>query len=89
MESNPARLIVIRKDETGDPLIFDQPPGMVYHHGNLTESDTSLRFHSLMSPDGSGLALFDSSSKAQWPEFQRNHLVEFTLDLGAKCLSAR
>ena len=82
MENNPTRLIVIRKDGTGNPVIFNQPPGMVYHHGNLIENGNSLRFHSLMSQDGSVLALFDSWSEAQWPSFQRNHLVEFTLDLG-------
>lgn len=42
MENNSTRLIVIRKDGTGDPVIFNQPPGMVYHHGNLFENGNSL-----------------------------------------------
>ena len=81
MENNPTRLIVIRKDGTGEPVVFEQPPGMVYHHGNLTETGSVLSFHSLMNPDGSVLNLFDSWSVNQWPKLRRNHLTQFSLDL--------
>jgi hypothetical protein len=51
IENNPTRLIVIRKDGTGESVVFEQPPGMVYHHGNLTETGDVISFYSLMSPD--------------------------------------
>jgi all-trans-8'-apo-beta-carotenal 15,15'-oxygenase len=81
MENNPTRLIVVRKDGTGNPVVFEQPPGMVYHHGNLTETGNVLSFHSLMSPDGSVLKLFDSWSDESWPRLRPNHLTQFSLDL--------
>jgi len=87
MEDNPTRLIVIRKDGTGTPIIFEQPPGMVYHHGNVTEAGYVLSFHSLMSPDGSVLELFDSWSESRWPMFRRNHLTKFSLDLSSQQIS--
>jgi all-trans-8'-apo-beta-carotenal 15,15'-oxygenase len=83
MENNPTRLIVVRKDGTSVPMIFEQPAGMVYHHGNLTEMNNVLTFHSLMSPDGSVLTLLDSWSEERWPKLRRNHLTEFSLDLGS------
>ncbi|HYE72206.1 MAG TPA: carotenoid oxygenase family protein, partial [Blastocatellia bacterium] len=30
----PTRLIILRKDGAGKPIMIDQPPGMVFHHGN-------------------------------------------------------
>jgi all-trans-8'-apo-beta-carotenal 15,15'-oxygenase len=81
MEDSPTRLIVVRKDGLEDPVVFEQPSGMVYHHGNLTESDGVLCFHSLMSPDDSVLRLLDSWSEERWPSLRRNQLTHFTIDL--------
>jgi all-trans-8'-apo-beta-carotenal 15,15'-oxygenase len=84
MEESPTRLIVVRKDGTGEPVVFEQPPGMVYHHGNLTETDGVLSFHSLMNPDGAVLRLLDSWSEERWPTLRRNQLTHFTLDLSRR-----
>jgi all-trans-8'-apo-beta-carotenal 15,15'-oxygenase len=89
LENNPTRLIVVRKDGTADPVVFEQPPGMVYHHGNLTEAGNVLSFHSLMSRDDSVLKLFDSWSEERWPKLRRNHLAEFSLDLSSKQVARR
>jgi all-trans-8'-apo-beta-carotenal 15,15'-oxygenase len=87
MEKSPTRLVVVRKDGTGAPVVFEQPPGMVYHHGNLTETGGQLSFHSLMSPDGSVLELFDSWSEERWPRLRPNHLTRVSLDLSTKRVS--
>lgn len=54
-DNSPTRVIVIRKDGTGSPTVFDLPPCVVFHHGNLVETDNELAFTSLMSPDDSVL----------------------------------
>src|SRR5262245_4062670 len=84
LDDNPTRLIVVRKDGTADPVVIEQPPGMVFHHGNLTESGSVLSFDSLMSSDGSVLRLIDSWSEQQWPTLRRNHLTRFSLDLSTR-----
>jgi all-trans-8'-apo-beta-carotenal 15,15'-oxygenase len=89
MENNPTRLIVVRKDGSGEPIVFEQPPGMVYHHGNLAETGDLLSFHSLIYPNGSVLKLFDSWSEDQWPRLRRNHLTQFSLDLSSRQVTRR
>lgn len=84
MENNPTRLIVVRKDGMGEPLTFEQPPGVVFHHGNLTENGSVLSFQSLMSPDGSVLDLFHSWSADRWPQFRRNCVTAYSLDLSTQ-----
>jgi all-trans-8'-apo-beta-carotenal 15,15'-oxygenase len=80
METNPTRVIVVRKDGSGDPVIFEQPPGMVFHHGNLTETGDLLSFHSLLSPGDSELRLFASWSEDKFPRL-RTELTRLSLDL--------
>jgi all-trans-8'-apo-beta-carotenal 15,15'-oxygenase len=87
MENNPTRLIVIRKDGTREPVVFEQPPGMVCHHGNLTETGDVISFYSLMSPDDSVLRLLDSWSEEKWPSLRRNHLARWSVDLSMKQVS--
>jgi carotenoid cleavage dioxygenase-like enzyme len=82
-------LIVIRKDGTGEPVVFEQPPGMVYHHGNLTETGDVISFYSLMSPDDSVFRLLDSWSEEKWPSLRRNHLARWSVDLSTKQVSRR
>jgi all-trans-8'-apo-beta-carotenal 15,15'-oxygenase len=84
MDDNPTRFIVVRKDGTGEPVVIEQPPGMVYHHGNLAETGNVLSFDSLISPDGSVLELLDSWSEERWPRLRRNHLAQFSLDLSTR-----
>jgi all-trans-8'-apo-beta-carotenal 15,15'-oxygenase len=84
LENSPTRLVVIRKDFTREPVILEQPPGMVYHHGNLTETGDVISFHSLMSPDGSVLRLLHSWSEERWPSFRRNHLARWSVDLSSR-----
>jgi all-trans-8'-apo-beta-carotenal 15,15'-oxygenase len=89
MENTPTRVIVMRKDGAGEPLIMEQPPGMVYHHGNLAEAGDRLSFHSLMYPDGSVLTVFDSWSQDRWPSLQPNQLTEFSVDLSSHQVTQR
>jgi carotenoid cleavage dioxygenase-like enzyme len=83
MEANPTRVIVVRKDGSGDPVVFELPPAMVFHHGNLTESGNLLSFHSLMSPADSELRLFASWSEDRFPQL-RTELTQLSLDLSSR-----
>jgi all-trans-8'-apo-beta-carotenal 15,15'-oxygenase len=83
METNPTRVIVVRKDGSGDPIVFEQPPGTVYHHGNLTETGNLLSFHSLMSPGDSEARLVASWSEDNFPRL-RTELTQLSLDLSGE-----
>ena len=83
LETNPTRVIVVRKDGSGDPVVFELPPAMVFHHGNLTESGNLLSFHSLMSPGDSELRLFASWSEDSFPQL-RTELTQLSLDLSSR-----
>ena len=83
LEANPTRVIVVRKDGFGDPVVFELPPAMVFHHGNLTEAGNLLSFHSLMSPGDSELRLFASWSEDSFPQL-RTELTQLSLDLSSR-----
>lgn len=60
METEPLRLVLLRRDGTGTPRTVELPPSMVFHNGNMFEQDGKVVFDTLIYPDDSVLgALYD------------------------------
>jgi carotenoid cleavage dioxygenase-like enzyme len=79
----PTRIIVVRKDGTGAPVVLEQPACVVFHHGNLVENGAVLQFDSMMSPDDSILR-FIAEWTAEHPAKPRpTQLTRISLDLQA------
>jgi carotenoid cleavage dioxygenase-like enzyme len=87
--SDPTRLIVLRKDGTGEPVILEQPAGMVFHHGNLAEAGDVMTMDSLLSPDASVLQHLAAWSESNPPKAQLPQLTRLTLDLKQKRVTER
>lgn len=89
MADAPTRVIVVRKDGAGDPLILEQPACMVFHHGNLAESGNILTTDSLMTPDDSILRYVADWSTRRAVKPQPAHLTRLTIDLKQRRIAGR
>ena len=89
MASEPTRLIVLRKDGTGAPITIEQPAGMVFHHGNLSEAGDTLTMDSLLSPDDSVLRYIAAWSTDNPPRPKPTQLTRLSLDLKNKQVIGR
>lgn len=79
-EKEPTRFVILRKDGTGKPVIIEQPPGFVFHHGNAFEREGKIVVDSLLSSDASVLDLLYSFGKDKLPKTSPNKLVRLVLD---------
>jgi all-trans-8'-apo-beta-carotenal 15,15'-oxygenase len=75
-ESEPLRLVILRRDGTGAPVSVELPPNMVFHNGNAFERDGAIVLDTLLYPDGSVLTAFndwqsDDFTGATQPELTR------------------
>lgn len=50
-ETEPTRLIVARRDGTGQPVTIELPPSVVFHNGNAFERDGKILLDTLLYPD--------------------------------------
>lgn len=87
--SQPTKLIVIRKDGTGQPITLEQPAGMVFHHGNLVESGDTMTVDSMISADGSVLERLAAWSESNPPKAQPPCLTRLSLDLKKQQVTGR
>ena len=85
MRNEPTRIIVLRKDGTGDPLLIEQPASVVFHHGNAFERDGNLVFDTFWQGNPGLLDLFFRWSADSLPSFREpplmGTLTRFTVDL--------
>jgi all-trans-8'-apo-beta-carotenal 15,15'-oxygenase len=81
MADEPTRVIVLRKDGTGEPIVLEQPACMVFHHGNLSESEDMITTDSLLSPDDSILRYIAAWSTHRAVKPQPNHLTRLSIDV--------
>jgi all-trans-8'-apo-beta-carotenal 15,15'-oxygenase len=87
--SQPTKLIIIRKDGSGEPITLEQPAGMVFHHGNVAESGDTMTLDTLLSPDDSILRRLAAWSETNQPKFQPPQLTRLSLDLKQKLVTER
>lgn len=88
-ESEPTRILILRKDGAGKPIWIEQPASMVFHHGNAFEKNGKLIFDSILSPDDSILRALHSFANEKIPEPATNKLTRFTVDLASGILDSR
>ena len=62
-ENEPTRILVLRRDGTGEPITVEQPANMVFHNGNAWEEDGKLVIDTILSPHGDVLELLHSFAK--------------------------
>lgn len=55
LENEPMRVILLRKDGKGDPVVVNQPSSMLFHNGNAHERNGKIVLETLLAPDGSAL----------------------------------
>lgn len=80
----PTRIIVLKKDGTGEPLVLEQPPCMVFHHGNLSEANGVVTLDSLMSADDSILRYIAAFATDKAVKPQPNRLTRITMNTGER-----
>jgi all-trans-8'-apo-beta-carotenal 15,15'-oxygenase len=83
------RIVILRKDGTGGPMTVEQPPSMVFHHGNAFERDGKLVIDSCLSPDG---AVLDElyGSKDHFPQRAApQRLTRLVIDLAKGTVESR
>ncbi|MEK6288195.1 MAG: carotenoid oxygenase family protein [Acidobacteriota bacterium] len=83
----PTRLLILRKDGTGQPVTVEQPPGMVFHNGNAYEQDGKLVIDSILSADDSVM-----KAVASWDQTARpspNHLTRIVIDPATGSVTSR
>ncbi|NOT61635.1 MAG: carotenoid oxygenase family protein [Acidobacteria bacterium] len=85
----PTKIIILRKDGEGKPIIINQPANMVFHNGNAYEQDGKLHFDSILSPDGSVLKTVGSFDADQPVKTTPNHLTRVVIDLAKGELVSR
>jgi all-trans-8'-apo-beta-carotenal 15,15'-oxygenase len=86
--TEPTRLIILRKDGTGTPVIIEQPACMVFHHGNLTETGDTMTIDSILTPDDSILRYIAAWS-GNPPPPKPTELTRLTIDLGQRQVTGR
>ncbi|HMY74743.1 MAG TPA: carotenoid oxygenase family protein, partial [Blastocatellia bacterium] len=79
-EKEPTRLVVLRKDGTGQPVTIEQPPGFVFHHGNAFDRDGKIVIDSFLSSDASVLELIYSFGKDSLPATSPVKFTRLTID---------
>ncbi|MEM6704021.1 MAG: carotenoid oxygenase family protein [Acidobacteriota bacterium] len=89
-ESEPTKILVLRRDGTGDPIVVEQPANMVFHNGNAWEKDGKLYLDTILSPHGDVLELLHSFAKEKLvlPEADQQ-LTRLEIDLAQGKLLSR
>ena len=85
----PTKIVILRKDGTGQPITINQPANMVFHNGNAFEKDGKLQFDSILSPDGSVLQAVGSFDADKPVPTTPNHLTRIEIDLAKGELVSR
>lgn len=88
-DDQPTKIIILRKDGTGQPITINQPANMVFHNGNAFAQDGKLHLDSILSPDGSVLKAVGSFDAAEPVKTAPNHLTRLTIDLAKGELVSR
>lgn len=88
-EKEPTRILILRKDGTGEPLWIEQPAAMVFHHGNAFERDGKLIFDTILTPDDSFLRAIHSFANDKLPASTPNKVTRFTIDLASGKIESR
>lgn len=88
-ETEPLKLMILRRDGTGSPVTIEQPPAIVFHNGNGFGSDGRLTLDTMLAPDGSVLKTIQSWSEEKPPEPAQGAFVRLELDLNAGKLLGR
>lgn len=81
LETEPTRLMVLNRDGSGSPRIFEQPASMVFHHGNAFERDSKIVVDTIQSPDDGPLRLLYSHSQDKLPQVPGPRLIRLVLNL--------
>jgi all-trans-8'-apo-beta-carotenal 15,15'-oxygenase len=87
--NDPTRLIVLGKDGTGTPLVLEQPACMVFHHGNLAETNGIITTDSLLTPDDSILRYISEFSTGHAIKPRPTQLTRLTVDVAERRITKR
>ena len=88
-EAEPLRMMVLRRDGTGEPAIFEQPSNMVYHNGNAFERDGKIVLDTLLTADNSVNEMLHSWSQERLLPSVRPKLTRIALNLETKQVESR
>lgn len=88
-EKEPTRYVILKRDGKSRPVTIEQPPNMVFHHGNAFEKDGKIVIDTLLSPDNTGLTALHSWSKDRMPMVTSTRLTRLVLDPGKAVVSSR
>ena len=89
LEQEPTRLMILRRDGTGEPLVIEQPPSMVFHNGNAYEENGDLVVDTFLSPDGGVLELLHAFAKDRVLEVAPPQLTRLRIDLEGRKVRSR
>ncbi len=88
-ENEPMRILILRRDGTGEPVTINQPAGMVFHHGNAFEKEGKLVIDSMLSEGDSALTLLNSWAEDTLPEVSPPTLTRIVFDLASARAESR
>lgn len=81
LADKPLRVLIVRRDGTGEPKFLELPPGLVFHHGNAFErEDGRLVLDSMLGPDGSSLAAIRAWRDEKLPTMSPASLTRLVID---------
>ncbi len=88
-EREPTRLMILRKDGAGAPVIIEAPSGFVFHHGNAFEQNGRIVMDTILYPDAATLKVLHAFDREQRPPAPPNVLTRLTLDPVARAIVGR
>lgn len=88
-EKEPMRVLVMRRDGTGEPVSIEQPPGMLFHHGNAHTRDGKIVLETILSPDGAALEAVYSFAKGDAPAGAPQQLLRLEIDPAKRAVTSR
>ncbi len=89
LEQEPTRFLVLRRDGTGEPQVFEQPANMVFHNGNAFERERLLVVDTILTRDDSVLELLHSFANDKLPPADEPRLTRLELDLESGQVASR
>ena len=88
-ESEPTKILVLRRDGSGEPIVIEQPATMVFHNGNAFEKEGRIVLDTILSPGDGALELLHAHSDDRLPDVPPPRVVRLELDLEKRQLVQR
>ncbi len=88
-ESEPTRILVLRRDGSGEPIVIEQPATMVFHNGNAYEQDGRIVLDTILSPGDGALELLHAHASDRLPEVAPPRVVRLELNLEKRSVALR